>query len=264
MKIARVQAGEEIFYGCIEGSTIERLTGSIFDTPRRSGFRMPVAKVKLLAPFSVDDTRIFGIGFNYAAHVKETNHDVPPVPMIFFKPNSCLVGPGDPIRFPKHGENIHYESELVVVVGKRARRVSEATALDYVLGYTCGNDVSDRDLQRTEMKFGCLLAGKGFESFAPIGPVITTDLDPTKLDVIGRLNGVEVQHGNTSAMCFSVRQLVSYMSGFMTLEPGDMIMTGTPAGIGKIVPGDTYEVEIPGIGVLSNPVVADWEELVTS
>ncbi len=159
--------------------------------------------------------------------------------------------------YPTVGEVVHYEAELVAVIGRTARRVSEADALNYVLGYTCGNDVSERVIQKNEMRFGCLFAGKAFDTFAPLGPVINTEMDPSNLNIIGRLNGEVVQNGNTSDMLFSVPRLVSYLSSFMTLEPGDVIMTGTPSGVGTIKPGDVFEVEIEGIGILSNPVVAD-------
>jgi 2-keto-4-pentenoate hydratase/2-oxohepta-3-ene-1,7-dioic acid hydratase in catechol pathway len=145
----------------------------------------------------------------------------------------------------------------VAVIGRTARRVSEADALDYVLGYTCGNDVSDRLIQKEEMRFGCLFAGKAFDTFAPLGPVISTGLNPGNLEIVGRLNGEVKQRGNTSDLLFSVPRLVAYLSSFMTLVPGDVIMTGTPSGIGPIKPGDVFEVEIEGIGTLSNPVVAE-------
>jgi 2-keto-4-pentenoate hydratase/2-oxohepta-3-ene-1,7-dioic acid hydratase in catechol pathway len=201
--------------------------------------------------------RIFGAGFNYVSHIKETGWEIPELPALFVKPETALAGPGDPIIYPRGAVNIHYEAELVVVIGRTARRVSEGDALSYVLGYTCGNDVSDRTIQAKEMKFGCLFAGKAYDTFAPIGPVIATDIDPSNLEVVGRLNGDVKQRGNTSDLLFSVPKLVSYLSGFMTLMPGDIIMTGTPSGIGPIVPGDTFEVEIEGIGILSNPVVAE-------
>jgi 2-keto-4-pentenoate hydratase/2-oxohepta-3-ene-1,7-dioic acid hydratase in catechol pathway len=177
--------------------------------------------------------------------------------MLFMKPQTALVGPGEAIIYPKKGEDIHYEAELVAVMGRTARRVEEKDALDYVLGYTCGNDVSDRVIQKSEMSFGCLFAGKAFETFAPMGPVISTGLDPHNLEIIGRLNGEIRQHGHTSDLLFSVAKLIAYLSSFMTLLPGDVIMTGTPAGVGQIKPGDVFEVEIPGIGKLSNPVVAE-------
>ena len=260
MKIARFMHHGVVAYGSVkDDGNIEYLTGSPFsgNEIRGTGESVALSEVTLLAP--VENPRIFGAGFNYVSHIKETTWDTPTVPMLFVKPESALAGPGDAIIYPKDGEVVHYEAELVVVIGRTARRVSEADALDYVLGYTCGNDVSDRVIQKREMKFGCLFAGKAFETFAPVGPVISTGLDPSDLEIIGRLNGEVRQQGNTSDLLFSVPYLVAYLSSFMTLQPGDLIMTGTPAGVGPIQPGDTFEVEIAGIGTLANHVVAEQD-----
>ena len=146
---------------------------------------------------------------------------------------------------------------MAVIIGKQTRRVSETEALDYVLGYTCGNDISERVIQFAEMEMGCMLLGKGFDTFCPLGPVIATGLDPTNLDIKTRLNGEVKQDSNTADLLFSVAHLVSYISAVMTLLPGDVIMTGTPSGVGPIAPGDTVELEISGVGVLRNPVVAE-------
>lgn len=257
MKIARYRHGNEIFYGSVlDDGTIEQLDGSPFEgkvTP--TGQCVALAEVQLLAP--VANPRIFGVGFNYVAHIKETGWDTPTRPMLFMKPITSLAGPDDPVIYPRGAEVVHYEAELVAVMGRAAHRVSEADALDYVLGYTCGNDVSDRRIQAEEMKFGCLFAGKAFESYAPIGPVIATGLDPANLMITGRLNGEIRQHGSTADLLFTVPKLIAYLSSFMTLHPGDIIMTGTPAGVGPLRPGDVFEVEIEGIGTLSNPVIAE-------
>jgi 2-keto-4-pentenoate hydratase/2-oxohepta-3-ene-1,7-dioic acid hydratase in catechol pathway len=257
MKITRFQQGELVAFGNLrDDGTIEYLSGSPFDGEvHLTGEFVALDSVRLLSP--VARPRIFGAGFNYVSHIKETGWDMPARPVLFVKPESALAGPNDPIVYPSQGEVVHYEAELVVVIGRTARRVSEAEALDYVLGYTCGNDVSERVIQKEEMHFGCLFAGKAFDTFAPLGPVINTELDPSNLSIIGRLNGDVVQNGNTSDLLFSVPYLVAYLSSFMTLEPGDVIMTGTPSGIGTIKPGDVFEVEIEGIGILSNPVVTD-------
>jgi 2-keto-4-pentenoate hydratase/2-oxohepta-3-ene-1,7-dioic acid hydratase in catechol pathway len=258
MKIVRYQYRGQSAYGSLEADGyIYRLSASPFEGPYEvlRQERVPSKDVRLLSP--VARPRIFGAGFNYVSHIKETGWEIPEVPALFVKPETALAGPGDPIIYPRGAVNIHYEAELVVVMGRTARRVSEGDALSYVLGYTCGNDVSDRTIQAKEMKFGCLFAGKAFDTFAPIGPVIATDVDPSNLEVVGRLNGVVKQRGRTSDLLFSVSNLVSYLSGFMTLFPGDIIMTGTPSGIGPIAPGDTFEVEIEGIGILSNPVVRE-------
>ena len=258
MKIVRYQYRGMDVYGSLEADDyIYRLSASPFEGPYEAlrNTRISLKDVRLLSP--VAKPRIFGVGFNYVSHIKETGWEIPELPALFVKPETALAGPGDPIIYPQGGGNIHYEAELVVVIGRAARRVSVSDALTYVLGYTCGNDVSDRTIQAKEMKFGCLFAGKAYETFAPIGPVIATDVNPSNLEVVGRLNGVVKQRGNTSDLLFSVPKLVSYLSGFMTLTPGDIIMTGTPSGIGPIAPGDNFEVEIPGIGILSNPVVAE-------
>jgi 2-keto-4-pentenoate hydratase/2-oxohepta-3-ene-1,7-dioic acid hydratase in catechol pathway len=164
-------------HGVIEdGETIARLDGSPFEELRFSGKRDPVAAVRILAP--VEHPRIFGLGYNYKAHSDEVGKPVPQLPVLFMKPGTSVIGPDESIVYPVDGENVHFEGELTVVIGKRARHVPEAEALDYVLGYTCGNDVSDRVLQRRESEFGCLLVGKGYDTFAPIGPAIVTGLDP--------------------------------------------------------------------------------------
>jgi 2-keto-4-pentenoate hydratase/2-oxohepta-3-ene-1,7-dioic acid hydratase in catechol pathway len=258
MKIVRYQIGGLDAYGSLEADDyIYRLSASPFEAPYEvlREARVHLKNVRLLCP--VERPRIFGAGFNYVSHIKETGWEIPELPALFVKPETALAGPGDSIIYPKGAVNVHYEAELVVVMGRTARRVSEGDALSHVLGYTCGNDVSDRTIQAKEMKFGCLFAGKAYDTFAPIGPVIATDINPSNLEIVGRLNGAVKQRGSTSDLLFSVPKLVSYLSGFMTLVPGDIIMTGTPSGIGPIAPGDTFEVEIEGIGVLSNPVVAE-------
>ncbi|WP_263596303.1 fumarylacetoacetate hydrolase family protein [Pandoraea terrae] len=200
---------------------------------------------------------MFGLGYNYRAHSNEVGKPVPDVPVLFMKPSTSVIGPEESIVYPDGAENVHFEGELTVVIAKRARHVPESQSLDYVLGYTCGNDISDRVVQRRESAFGCLLAGKGYDTFAPIGPAIVTGLDPANLQIITRVNGEVKQNGATADLLFSVPYLISYLSRYMTLLPGDMIMTGTPAGVGPIKVGDTIEVEIPGIGVLRNTVVAE-------
>jgi 2-keto-4-pentenoate hydratase/2-oxohepta-3-ene-1,7-dioic acid hydratase in catechol pathway len=205
----------------------------------------------------IERPRVFGLGYNYVAHSKEVGKAVPQIPVLFMKPSTSVIGPDESIVYPDDGQNIHFEGELTVVIGKKARHVSAANALDHVLGYTCGNDVSDRVLQRRESEFGCLLAGKGYDTFAPMGPVIATGLDPSRLGIITRVNGAVRQNGTTADLLFSVPELIAYLSRYMTLLPGDMIMTGTPAGVGPIQVGDIIEVEIEGIGILRNDVVAE-------
>ena len=253
--IARYSIDDAIHYGIVDTGIVRRLIGQPFDGIRESGHRDPLDKVRLLAPLELP--RIFGLGYNYRAHSQESHKAVPDIPVLFMKPSTSAIGPGDVIVYPAGAEIVHYEGELTVVIGKRARQVPEAQALDYVLGYTCGNDVSDRVVQRRESAFGCLLAGKGYDTFAPIGPFIATGLDPADQRIITRVNNVVRQDGNSRDLVFSVPYLISYLSRYMTLLPGDLIMTGTPAGVGPLSVGDVVEVEIPGIGVLRNAVVAD-------
>ena len=255
MRIARYVASGRAHYGVMEDDgTIDRLDGAPFDGIRRTGQRDDADAVRILCP--VERPRIFGVAYNYKAHTDETGKEQPGIPVVFMKPSTAAIGDGEAVVFPEGGEIVHYEGELVVIIGKQARHVPVDRALDYVMGYTCGNDVSDRVVQRQESKFGCLLAGKGYDTFAPLGPLIVTDLDPTDLQVITRQNGVVRQSGNTRDLVFSVAEIISYLSRFMTLLPGDVIMTGTPAGVGPIQVGDDLEVEIPGSGSCETPVAA--------
>ena len=253
--IARYALDDTVHYGLVDGSVLRRLVGQPFDGIRESCDRDPMSRVTLLAP--VPQPRIFGLGYNYQAHSQESQKAVPDIPVLFMKPSTSAIGPDDAIVYPSGAEIVHYEGELTVVIGKRCHHVAEAQALEYVLGYTCGNDVSDRVVQRRESAFGCLLAGKGYDTFAPLGPVIATGLDPASLHLTTRVNGQVRQDASTADLLFSIPEAIAYLSRFMTLLPGDAIMTGTPAGVGPIVPGDEVEVEIDGIGVLRNRVVAE-------
>jgi len=253
--LAHYALNEAVHYGVVEGDALLRLSGDPFVSLEKSGERDPLANVRLLAPLPAP--RIFGLGYNYKAHSAESEKAVPDLPVLFMKPSTSVIGPDDAIVYPADGEIVHYEGELTVVIGRRARHIPEERALDYVFGYTIGNDISDRVLQRRESAFGCLLAGKGYDTFAPIGPFIATGLDPSNLRIVTRLNGQVRQDGNSRDLVFSVPSIVAYLSRHMTLLPGDLIMTGTPAGVGPIKPGDVVEVEIPGIGVLRNPVVEE-------
>lgn len=256
-KIARYEvAGGEV-YGLLDESdgTLRRLAGSPFDSLDTTDRTDRLSDVRLLEPVAAP--RIFGAGLNYVAHIEEAGQRKPEIPMLFMKPTTSATGPEAPIVYPRQGKEVHFEGELVAVIGCRARHVSEADALDYVLGYTCGNDVSERVIQFAEMEMGCLLVGKGFDSFSPLGPVVATDLDPTNLRLETRVNGETRQSSSTADLLFPVARLVSYLSDALTLLPGDMIMTGTPSGVGPMVPGDTIEVEIENIGILRNTVTAE-------
>ena len=239
-------------WGIIEGGTLFAASGSPFDTLSKGEEVGPVSEASLLAP--IEPGKVLAIGMNYLKHVKEldSTREVPTEPVVFMKPPSAIVGPGQPIELAYPENDTHYEAELVVVIGKPAYRVKEADALDYVLGYTCGNDVSDRVQQMGGIQW---IRGKGYNSYLPLGPVIETDLDPGNATVQSRLNGETRQDDNTNGLIFSVPFLIEFLSDVMTLNPGDIIMTGTPHGVGGMKAGDTIEIEVGGIGVLSNPVV---------
>lgn len=255
MHIARYQLAGELHYGIVDGDVLHRLTGSPFESLARSGMIDHRTDVSLLAP--VDRPRIFGVGLNYVLHIQETGSRTPELPLLFMKPSSSVIGPGDAIVYPREGKNVHFEAELAVVIGKAGRRISVERALDHVLGYTCANDVSERVIQRAEMDQGALLVGKGFDTFCPLGPVVATGLDPGNLRISARVNGEIRQSSSTSDLLFGVAELVSYLSSAISLEPGDVIITGTPSGVGPILPGDVVDIEIEGIGTLTNPVTAE-------
>ena len=193
-----------------------------------------------------------GIGRNYAAHAAEMGNDVPTEPLMFLKPNTTVVGPGDPIFYPRQSSNVHFEGELAVVIGRICRDVAPDRVKDVVYGYTIGNDVTARDLQKSDVQF---TRAKGFDSFCPLGPWIETELDPSDLRVQTHLNGDLKQDGTTQDLIFDVPTLVAHVSSVMTLLPGDVILTGTPDGVGPMTPGDEVDVTISGIGTLTNKVV---------
>lgn len=199
-------------------------------------------------------SKIVCVGRNYAEHAKELGNEVPKAPLLFFKPTSALVGVGAPIVLPQASQQVEFEGEIGVVIGRALRRVDEGTAERAIRGFICANDVSARDLQKSD---GQWARAKGFDSFCPVGPRVVEGLDWRDLQVITRVNGVERQRGTTREMVFSIPRLLAYISDIMTLEAGDLVLTGTPAGVGPMKPGDVVEVEIPGVGILSNPVVAD-------
>lgn len=255
MQIARYLVDDTPRYGLVEKGGYRRLTGDPFARIEPTDQFDPVATSRLVCP--VEMPRIFGAGLNYSSHIAETGKPKPQVPMLFMKPDTAAAGPGEDVVYPREGREVHYEGELAVVIGRKARRVSEAQALDFVFGYTCANDFSERVLQRTEMALGCLLIGKAFDGFCPLGPYIATGLDPANLDMQVHLNGELRQSINTSDLLFSVAQLVSWISQAITLRPSDVIITGTPSGVGPVAPGDVVDVTIFGIGTLTNRIVAE-------
>ena len=259
MRIVRFQSSDrQIQHGVLDDQTISAIDGDLFGQWTETDTTYELADVHLLAP--VWPMNILAIGKNYKAHAEESGGDVPSAPLLFIKASTSLNHPNAPIVLPKVAPNeVDFEAELAVVIGRTARHVSETEALDHVLGYTCGHDVSARDCQ---MGDGQWARGKSFDTFCPLGPWIETDLDPSNLRICGRLNGEAMQDSNTSLMVFNVPYLISYLSMSLTLVPGTVIMTGTPDGVGFarkppvfLKAGDVYEIDIEGIGVLSNPVI---------
>ncbi len=255
MKLIRFLKNDQPRHGLIEGEVVYTVEGSIFGEFRRAEEVAELAEVGLLAP--CQPSKIVAVGLNYRTHAAEAGMDVPPEPLLFFKPPSSVIGPLDPIVYPALSQQVDYEGELAVIIGRRARNVSPEEAHDFILGYACGNDVTARDLQRRDDQW---TRAKGFDTFCPLGPCIVTDLDPAHLAIRTRVNGEIRQNATTADMVFSVAELIATISQVMTLEPGDVILTGTPSGVGPLQPGDVVEVEIEGIGTLRNPVVGQGGE----
>ncbi len=240
MKYARFRADGAEYGGTIEG-----------DEAVAPGFRRPLADVALLAPCR--PSKIVCVGRNYADHASEMSNELPKEPLLFFKPASAVNDPNAAIVYPPQSNRVDFEGELAVVIGRRCRNVDRASALDHVLGLTILNDVTARDLQKSD---GQWARAKGFDTFAPIGPWIVSNLDWRGLAITTRLNGVVKQSASTASMIFDVPTLLAYISAAFTLEPGDVIATGTPSGVGPMQPGDTVTVAIEGIGELTNRVTA--------
>jgi len=261
VKIARIQAGGTVAHAVVEGDGLRLIEGDLFGEWKTTDQVVPRSQAKFLVP--VDPPQIVAIGLNYRAHASEGNEDVPDAPLIFIKTCNAIVGPGEPILLPKMApREVDYEAELVLVIGTRAKNVARDRAMDYVLGYTCGNDVSARDCQ---LRFDKQWArGKCFDTFAPIGPWIETELDCDDLAIRSVLNGRVMQDSRTSKMMFPPAELVWYVSQCMTLQPGSIIMTGTPSGVGFsrkppvfLNDGDEITIEIEGIGKLTSPVAME-------
>ncbi|HET6876637.1 MAG TPA: fumarylacetoacetate hydrolase family protein [Jatrophihabitans sp.] len=264
MRIARfVHPGSSstpsgVAWGTVEGPagsprealTVAAVDGHPFGPLTFTGDRWALSDVRLLSPFL--PSKVVAIGKNYAEHAKEMGGEAPTTPLIFLKPSTSVIGDGDAIRLPPSSNEIHYEGELAVVIGTPARNVAAEHALDHVFGYAAANDVTARDQQRADVQF---TRSKGYDSFCPFGPWVETVLDPADLRLVTRVNGEIKQDGRTSQMIHDIASQIAFVSSVMTLLPGDVILTGTPAGVGPIVAGDTVSVEIEGIGTLTNPVV---------
>ncbi len=257
MKIVRFAYRGLVATGVLDGDEVYRLDGDVFREWQRGTHVASLADVRLLPP--VQPSKIVCVGRNYAAHAAEHNAEVPKEPLLFLKPPSAVIGPGEAIRLPGLSQRVEHEAELAVVIGRRCRHVRpDESAWDVVLGYTCANDVTARDLQFSD---GQWTRAKGFDTFCPLGPWLVTDVDPRALDVVARVNGQVRQHGNTRDMVFDIPHLIAAVTAVMTLEPGDVLLTGTPAGVGPLSPGDVVEVEVEGVGVLRNSVRAEGESV---
>jgi len=253
MRIIRYRHHDHVDWGILVGDTVHALAGHLYDdvTPGEALYPLPSGSIALLAP--AQPTKIVAVGRNYAAHAAELGNEVPEEPIIFLKPPSAIIGPHEAIVWPPASERVDYEGELAVVIGRRCHAISPAEAAGVVFGYTCANDVTARDLQKRGN--GPWTRGKGYDTFCPLGPWIETDLNPADLRIVTRVAGEVRQDARTSLMIYSIPALISFISHIMTLEPGDVVLTGTPAGVGPVVVNETVEVEVEGIGVLRNPVV---------
>ena len=264
MRIARFTTGDEPAYGVVTGDVDElgipaddAMVVALAGDPLYVGVHLTeeehrLTDVRLLAPV-IPRSKVVGIGRNYAAHAAEMGNDVPREPLMFMKPNTSVVGPGDPVFHPRQSHQVEYEGELAVVIGRICRDVTPERVADVVYGYTIANDITARDLQRSDVQF---TRAKGFDSFCPLGPWIETELDPSDLAIRTTVNGEEKQNGRSSQMIIDIPSQIAHISGAMTLLPGDVILTGTPAGVGEMQVGDEISVTVEGIGTLTNRVIS--------
>lgn len=257
MRIARYTTGDDPAYGIVDGDPGSEVLLALQGDPLYIGVvpgegTIALEEVRLLAPV-IPRSKVIGIGRNYADHAKQLGNEVPAEPLMFLVPNTAVVGPGDPVVIPRQSSDIHYEGELAAVIGKICKDVRVEDALECVWGYTVANDVTARDLQKAD---GQWARAKGFDSFCPLGPWIETDLDPADLAVQTHLDGQLRQDGRTADLIFGVAELIEFVSAVMTLLPGDVILTGTPAGVAAMTAGQSVSVTVEGIGTLVNPVAA--------
>jgi len=251
MKYLRFETEDrQVKYGVMNEGKINVVQRSIFDTHRITDEQYSLDTVKLLAP--VEPSKVLCIGLNYIDHAKEFGSPIPVEPLLFMKPPTSVIGPDEQIIYPPQTKNLHYEAELAIVIGKKAKNISRENAFDYVFGYTIGNDITARDLQKIDSQW---VRAKGFDTFCPLGPWIETEVgDPDNLDIQLTLNGEVRQQSNTSNFVFKCADIIAYLSSLMTLLPGDVILTGTPAGIGAMQVGDKVEATIQNIGTLENTI----------
>jgi 2-keto-4-pentenoate hydratase/2-oxohepta-3-ene-1,7-dioic acid hydratase in catechol pathway len=251
-KFVRFQKGNNISYGIVTGENVEAIQGDLFGSHKKTGAKHGLSEVKLLAPCT--PSKVLAVGLNYKSHIGARKP--PSAPEIFYKPITCLQNPGDPIVIPKDSQNLHYEGELVIVMGKKASRIAASEAKATIFGVCCGNDVSERDWQSGPNKDLQWWRAKGADTFGPLGPMIVRGIDYGNVMLQTRLNGTVVQKSSTSDLLFDCHAIVSYISQYVTLVPGDVIYTGTPGSTKKMNPADIVEVEIDGVGILRNPIAA--------
>jgi len=259
VRIARFSVDDEPKYGVVETDDPEGLVGTVnvldsdplYRSAQFTGEKLQLADVRLLAPV-IPRSKVVCVGRNYAAHAAELGNDVPQQPMIFLKPNTSVIGPRDGIVYPEQTNDLHFEGELAIVIGRICRDLPKERVNEVIFGYTIANDVTARDLQKSD---GQWARAKGYDTFCPLGPWITTELDASDLRVSTELNGEPKQDGRTSQFIFDIPEVLAYITSFTTLLPGDVVLTGTPAGVGPMLPGDEVAVSIEGLGTLTNKVI---------
>lgn len=260
MRVARFVGGsdDEPRFGVVGSAESGEVIAPLRGDPLYAGYdltgeKLPLADVRLVAPV-IPRSKVVCVGRNYVAHAAELGNDVPAEPLIFLKPNTSVIGPGEPVFYPEQTKNLHYEGELAVVIGRICRKLAAEDASKVIFGYTVANDVTARDLQASDGQWS---RAKGFDTFCPLGPWIETDFDPSDVRVTTTLDGETKQDGRTSDMVFDVPAILAYVTSFMTLLPGDVVLTGTPDGVGPMQVGDSVSVTIEGLGTLTNPVIDD-------
>ena len=259
MRIARFSVDDEPKYGVVETDDPEGLVGTVnvldsdplYRSAQFTGEKLQLADVRLLAPV-IPRSKVVCVGRNYAAHAAELGNDVPTQPMIFLKPNTSVIGPRDGIVYPEQTNDLHFEGELAIVIGRICRDLPKERAEEVIFGYTIANDVTARDLQKSD---GQWARAKGYDTFCPLGPWISTELDVSDLRVTTEVNGEPKQDGRTSQFIFGIPEVLAYITSFTTLLPGDVVLTGTPAGVGPMLPGDEVAVSVEGLGTLTNKVI---------
>jgi 2-keto-4-pentenoate hydratase/2-oxohepta-3-ene-1,7-dioic acid hydratase in catechol pathway len=259
VRIARFSVDDEPKYGVVETDDPEGLVGTVnvldsdplYRSAQFTGEKLQLADVRLLAPV-IPRSKVVCVGRNYAAHAAELGNDVPQQPMIFLKPNTSVIGPRDGIVYPEQTNDLHFEGELAIVIGRICRDLPKERVNEVIFGYTVANDVTARDLQKSD---GQWARAKGYDTFCPLGPWISTELDASDLRVSTELNGEPKQDGRTSQFIFDIPEVLAYITSFTTLLPGDVVLTGTPAGVGPMLPGDEVSVSVEGIGTLTNKVI---------